>query len=300
MPFFLLHDIFLSLAILFIKAMTSTLWHQLEFLGETIRLPMINFKTCFFICSSLNTYFLSLNFRMMPDPKPLPVQFADLAGGSWPAALQIVAALYQRDCNISSGSNGIANERLIEVKMAIGAHAALVLPLARRSVSGDEVGRGKDFLVDNNALYGVFKTKCGGNVAIGCLEAHFWKGLCQLTGVEEYSMEIALTSAKAKHEIEQALMKHDAEYWEREFSNIGVPVTKIVSPEDARSNLERLTGDKLSVDVAMTASSKQTSQESQPSESTSHILQLPRMPLSIGTPSPLPGPKLGSDNDKHF
>lgn len=230
----------------------------------------------------------------MSEPQPLPVQFADLAGGSWPAALQIVSALYQRDKHIqSNNTDSIAaniDERLIEVKMAVGAHGALVLPLARRSVSGENVGGGKDFLTNNNALYGVFETRCGGHVAVGCLEAHFWKGLCQLTGVEEYALEFALSDPKAKREVREALLTRDAAYWEEECLKIGVPVTKLVTPETSRSNLERLTGDKLSVDINITC--KKTSSES--------ILELPRLPLSIGTPSPLPAPKLGSDNDKYF
>jgi hypothetical protein len=45
--------------------------------------------------------------------KPLPVQWADLAGGAWPAALQIVAALYKRDNNSDRAMGGSATTTTI-------------------------------------------------------------------------------------------------------------------------------------------------------------------------------------------
>ena len=127
---------------------------------------------------------------------PLPVQFADLAGGAWPAALQIVAALYRRDaappaaCAADSAQEGGGSaaaraegdgrsddqwrERLVDVKMVAGAHSGLALPLARRAQSGERVGGGRDFLTGNYAAYAVYHTLCGGHLAIAALEPHFW------------------------------------------------------------------------------------------------------------------------------
>jgi len=71
---------------------------------------------------------------MMRSPAPLPVQFADLAGGAWPAALQVVAALYQRDTPtaIAGGGDGRGESdeasvahRLIEVNMTVRGENAL-------------------------------------------------------------------------------------------------------------------------------------------------------------------------------
>jgi crotonobetainyl-CoA:carnitine CoA-transferase CaiB-like acyl-CoA transferase len=243
--------------------------------------------------------------RMMSKPQPLPVQFADLAGGSWPAALQIVSALYQRDklrsTNTSSSSAHNSNhdnetmsseERLIEVKMASGAHAALVLPLARRSVSGEEVGGGRDFLTETNALYGVFPTQCGGHVAVGCLEAHFWSGLCKVTGLEQTPMDSALKDVKVKQKLEASFLTQSASYWEENLFKIGVPVTKILSPEEGSANLEKLTGDKMTVNVEIVNHKDNDKTKSR------HTLALPKMPLSIGSPSAQAAPKLGCDNDE--
>jgi crotonobetainyl-CoA:carnitine CoA-transferase CaiB-like acyl-CoA transferase len=56
---------------------------------------------------------------------PLPVQWADLAGGSWPAALQIVAALYERDCQIKAPLNKgheveeSSRSRLLDINLTV-------------------------------------------------------------------------------------------------------------------------------------------------------------------------------------
>lgn len=47
---------------------------------------------------------------MQPEPRVPPVQFTDIAGGSWPAVCQILAALYARD-RTGAGS-------IIDVSMA--------------------------------------------------------------------------------------------------------------------------------------------------------------------------------------
>jgi alpha-methylacyl-CoA racemase len=136
---------------------------------------------------------------------PPPMQFADFAGGAWPTALQIVAALYHRDASraalaaLEEGGEeeeeeereeersatkraaaraalGSWRDRLVDVKMALGAHAALTLPMARRAASGEAVGGGADFLAGGEiASYAVYYTLCGGHIAIAALEPHFWK-----------------------------------------------------------------------------------------------------------------------------
>jgi hypothetical protein len=57
--------------------------------------------------------------------------------------------------------------------MAVAAHDALVLPLARRQVSGEAVGAGQDLLLGGSAAYGVFLTQGGEHLAVGALEPHF-------------------------------------------------------------------------------------------------------------------------------
>mmetsp|Transcript_77124 Transcript_77124/g.151060 ORF Transcript_77124/g.151060 Transcript_77124/m.151060 type:complete len:490 (+) Transcript_77124:81-1550(+) len=300
---------------------------------------------------------------------PLPVQWTDLAGGSWPAALQIVAALYERDCQTTQDRGGVGEgeggnvdqlvqngstvsctaERLLDVNMAVGAHAALVLPLARRAVETEEgtralVGDGRDFLSRGSACYGVFECGCGGHLAVGALEPHFWDALCEATGVEG-SLEDAMKShapgggsdqsegggggrggregeggggattvAVLREAMAAALRSRTAEEWRALLAAKGVPATMVVEPEDAAAHLETLTGTAVTLEVCIPPCSSMSTNSSPLSavpsgeqrekasdglvdSGKSTLLQLPRMPLSLGTPSSLPGPSLGSQDE---
>lgn len=107
---------------------------------------------------------------VMRDKGPLPVQVADLAGGAWPAALQICAALYGRE---QSGKGAV-----IDVSMTDGAHAMLIMPLARQALdASEEIADGNDLLAGAVPSYDVYPAK-EGSLAVGALEPKFWMALC--------------------------------------------------------------------------------------------------------------------------
>jgi alpha-methylacyl-CoA racemase len=127
------------------------------------------------------------------------VQVADLCGGSWPAALQIVAALYRRisrgqgsEGSVGDGSGGGCGGGgggcVIDVSMTDGAHAMLALPLARHSIDGKSVADGVELLGgDAVPCYRVYACKGGTHVSVGALEPHFWARLCEAVGLEEHA-----------------------------------------------------------------------------------------------------------------
>ncbi len=166
--------------------------------------------------------------------------------------------------------------------MAVGALSTLVLPLARRAQDKNEaIGGGRDFLAGDAAIYGVFECAGGGHVALGALEPHFWKPLCAAMGVAIANG--AMFTPAARRQVAAALATRTASEWELALQAVGVPATKVVPPEEAIEGLEALTGTALTVEVPFSDGS---------------VLRLPRLPLSLGTPSPLPGPKLGANNEE--
>ena len=236
---------------------------------------------------------------MMATPSTLPIQFADLAGGAWPAALQICAALYARDaarahtddslpsdgCTDTTTQQKMTRDRLIEVNMAVAAHSALVLPLARRQVSGEAVGAGRDLLAACSAAYGVFPTQCKEYIAIGALEPHFWAQLCKATELDACSLEAALTSSTVREALSEKLMTQTAKTWEKHLQAAGVPATRVVRPEDASAHLKNLTG----VDPTVKL-------RGGPRKANGNPLVFLRSPLCLGTPADAPAPSLGADN----
>jgi crotonobetainyl-CoA:carnitine CoA-transferase CaiB-like acyl-CoA transferase len=236
---------------------------------------------------------------MMAEPSTLPVQFADLAGGAWPAALQVCAALYARDSARANTDDSLPSDeifnttarqltprdRLIEVNMAVAAHSALVLPLARRQASGEAIGAGRDLLAASSAAYGVFPTQCGGHIAIGALEPHFWAKLCEAAGLDACNLETALTSSTVREALSEKLLKQPAIAWEKQLQTAGVPATRVVRPEDASAHLSTLTGVDPTVEL-----------RGGPRNAHGDPLVFLRSPLCLGTPADAPAPSLGADN----
>lgn len=104
------------------------------------------------------------------------VQIADIAGGALPAALSILAALIER------GKTGMG--RHLDVSLAEGALALMILLHARFAATGESPGPGEDFLAGSQPCYRIYKT-LDGEVAVGALEPKFWEGFCRALGAED-------------------------------------------------------------------------------------------------------------------
>lgn len=133
---------------------------------------------------------------VMRDKGPLPVQVADLAGGAWPAALQICAALYGRE-RTGKGS-------VIDVSMTDGAHSMLIMPLARQTVDASEdIANGNDLLAGAVPSYDVYPAKEGA-VAVGALEPKFWMALCSALDVPDLAGD-GLSTGERAQEVREVL-----------------------------------------------------------------------------------------------
>ena len=105
---------------------------------------------------------------LMERPTLLPLQVADLAGGAWPAAMQICAALFARE---RSGAGAV-----IDVNMTAGVVGLMAMTMAR-VVADEDVDGGAELLVGKVPCYGVYAT-ADGFLAVGALEPKFWQALC--------------------------------------------------------------------------------------------------------------------------
>lgn len=209
---------------------------------------------------------------MMKDPAVLPVQIADLVGGAWPAALQIVSALYARE-RTREGA-------VIDVSMTEGAHAMLVMPLARFAASPDEpIGGGHDLLAGAIPSYGVYPTK-DGHLAVGALEPKFWLGFTSALGLEELADKGLSTGddgVYARQVLEAKLRERTTAEWEAFFREHDVCVEPVRAPEGVATSDAQLHARGVTVDV-------DTGGESLP---------LPKTPLRLSQAATRPAPTLG-------
>jgi crotonobetainyl-CoA:carnitine CoA-transferase CaiB-like acyl-CoA transferase len=97
-----------------------------------------------------------------------PVQIADLAAGGLSAALEVVAALLERE---RSGG-----EARLVVSMTHGSH---------RLVAHRLEGLPERLLTGGSACYRIYATADGRWLTVGALEPKFWQRLCELVGRPE-------------------------------------------------------------------------------------------------------------------
>lgn len=209
---------------------------------------------------------------MMQAPAVLPVQVADLVGGSWPAALQVVSALYARE---HTGKGAV-----IDVSMTEGAHAMLVMPLARYAAAPDEpIGQGRDLLAGALPSYRVYPTK-DGHLAVGALEPKFWLGFTSALGLEDLADKGLSTGDEgraAQERIAAKLRERTSAEWEAFFRDHDVCVEPVRAPEDAATIDEQLRARGVTVDVTVG----------------NDALPLPRTPLRLSQAATGPAPSLG-------
>jgi alpha-methylacyl-CoA racemase len=98
------------------------------------------------------------------------LQVADLLGGAATAAIGILGALL--------GAQRFGEGRHIDVAMADAVLAHQIVALGSLDDTGTDAPRGEDLLTGGVPCYGVYATRDGRWLAVGALEAKFWRALC--------------------------------------------------------------------------------------------------------------------------
>src|SRR6185312_653003 len=95
----------------------------------------------------------------------------DLLGGAASAAIGILGALV--------GAQRRGAGRYVDVAMADAVLANQIFALGAFEDEGGVAPRGEDLLTGGYPCYGVYETRDGGWLAVGALEAKFWRALCE-------------------------------------------------------------------------------------------------------------------------
>lgn len=95
------------------------------------------------------------------------------------AAMAVIAALL----NVARGGEG----RHLDVSIADGMLNVMSLYIDRYLATGEETHPGSDVLTGRYAWYGVYACADGRYVSVGAIEAHFFRNLCRLLDLDQYS-----------------------------------------------------------------------------------------------------------------
>ncbi len=137
------------------------------------------------------------------------VQIADLAGGAMRAVSKIALALFER--------TRTGRGAWLDVAMTEGVRELLEIPVAEWL----ERGHSKEMLSGRYACYNVYAAKDGRWLAVGALEAKFWRELCVRVGCPELA---------------------DAQYDDARQADVKALLAKVFSMRDAEAWFEELRG----------------------------------------------------------
>jgi crotonobetainyl-CoA:carnitine CoA-transferase CaiB-like acyl-CoA transferase len=203
---------------------------------------------------------------------------ADIAGGTYPAVINILLALRQRDLS----GEGIH----LDVSMTGNLFALMYLPWAQGHAAGDWPGNGTGTMTGASPRYNLYDAADGGVIVVAALEDKFW---CRLAEIVHLEPEFAddKSNPRATRERLRAIFKlHDTAYWESLFA------TEDCCCSTMRSLQEALMDPHFS-DLRATRTIKGMGGSQLP------VLPLPLAPQFGGPDRTVaPGPILGSANDE--
>lgn len=95
---------------------------------------------------------------------------ADIGGGTYPAVVNILLALRQRE-KTGNGAH-------LDISMAEGAFAFAYWAHAKGVIAGEKIENGGDRLTGGTARYKLYSAGDGRQIAVGALEQKFWHAFC--------------------------------------------------------------------------------------------------------------------------
>lgn len=159
------------------------------------------------------------------------LQIADLLGGSVDAAMAILAALFD--------AQRTGRGRYVDVAMADGALAHNIFPLHMLQMRGGIAPRGSDVLTGGVPCYGVYATRDGRYMAVGALEAKFWRELCGVIGRPDLEAKQLATGKEgelARREVAAIFAARTQAEWVERFTDTDCCVTPVLSLGEALAN----------------------------------------------------------------
>ncbi len=168
------------------------------------------------------------------------VPWGDMAGGSSLACIAILAALFE--CQRSGRG------RHIDISMAHGAHAHLILPIATASlfapILGRNPGAGEDLLNGGLPCYNLYATADGRHLAVAALEFKFWAAACAVFDRPDWVLRHwqrgllpgSAENAALRDEVAALVLTRTLADWSERFERADACVTPVLSVAEARAH----------------------------------------------------------------
>ena len=172
-----------------------------------------------------NAGLLSISMGRENDTVVPPALVADIAGGSYPAVINILLALRKRDLN-KEGS-------YIDLSMTENLFPFMFWGLGSGFAHNKWPGNSDGVLSGGSARYNIYKTSDGSYVAAAPLEDRFWKKFCKAIKLPKKFIKMENDLENVIQEIRKIIRQKEKNYWLDVFNKADCCCSIVKSIEEA-------------------------------------------------------------------
>ena len=172
-----------------------------------------------------NTGLLSVSMGDDENTVVPPALVADIAGGSYPAVINILLALRKRDLN-NEGS-------YIDISMSDNLFPFMFWGLGSGFSKNKWPGNSDGVLSGGSPRYNIYKTSDGGYVAAAPLEDRFWNKFCKAIELPNKFINMQNNQQMVIKEIRKIIALNDKDYWSKVFNKADCCCSIIKTIEEA-------------------------------------------------------------------
>ena len=172
-----------------------------------------------------NAGLLSISMGRENDTVVPPALVADIAGGSYPAVINILLALRKRDLN-KEGS-------YIDLSMTENLFPFMFWGLGSGFAHNKWPGNSDGVLSGGSPRYNIYKTSDGSYVAAAPLEDRFWNKFCEAIELPKKFIKMQNDQEKIIKEIRKIIGQNEKNYWLDVFNKADCCCSIVKSIEEA-------------------------------------------------------------------
>ena len=158
-----------------------------------------------------------------------PALIADIAGGAYPAVMNVLLALRHRD---QTGEGC-----MIDVSMSDNMFTFLYWAMGEGFSSGQWPTPGGGLIAGGSPRYQIYRTADNKFVAAAPLEQKFWENFCELIGLEKSLRDDRIDVAATKRGVAAIIAKDTAAVWNERFAGKDICCCIVKAIDEATQDL---------------------------------------------------------------
>ncbi len=172
-----------------------------------------------------DTGLLSLSMGPAERPTVPPVLAADLAGGTYPAVVNILLALINRQ---QTGEGCY-----LDIAMTDNMFMLMSWAIGRGVMAGQWAKPGAERLTGGSPRYQIYPTSDGRHVAAAPLEQRFWENFCEAIELAPEHRDDSKDPKAVTEAVREIIAGKTAEHWKRQFDGIDCCCSIVRTLEEA-------------------------------------------------------------------